>query len=106
VTARLLERTLRMPDVGDLLAMVIEVRGEGGGYRFHILDRHDRETGVSAMARTTGYTASIVAGMLARGEIEGKGLLPAERLGMDQAVAEGVLARLRERGVVVTETPL
>ena len=106
VTARLLERTLRMPEVGDLLAMVIEVRGEGGGFRFHILDRHDRETGVSAMARTTGYTASIVAGMLARGEIQGKGVMPAERLGMDQAVAEGVLARLRERGVVVTETPL
>ena len=106
VTARLLERTLRMPEVGDLLAMVIEVRGEGGGYRFHILDRHDRETGVSAMARTTGYTASIVARMLSRGEIQGKGVLPAERLGMDQTVAEGVLARLRERGVVVTETPL
>jgi lysine 6-dehydrogenase len=106
VTARLLERTLRMPDVGDLLAMVIEVRGEAEGYRFHILDRHDREAGVSAMARTTGYTASIVAGMLARGEVEGKGVLPAERLGMDRGVAEGVLARLRERGVVVTETPL
>jgi lysine 6-dehydrogenase len=106
VTARLLERTLRMLEVGDLLAMVIEVSGKGGGYRFHILDRHDRETKVSAMARTTGYTASIVAGILARGEIEGKGILPTERLGMDRAVAEDVLARLRERGIVVAETPL
>ena len=75
VTARLLERSLWKPEIGDLLAMNIEVRGEAGGketgYRLRIIDRFDHETGVTAMARTTAYTASIVAGMLAQGTIRG-----------------------------------
>ena len=110
VTARLLERSLWRTDVGDLLAMMIEVKGETdgeeAGYRYYILDRFDREKEVTAMARTTAYTASIVAGMLAEGVIEEKGVIPPERLGMDGAVAERLLSELRARGVVVEETTL
>ena len=110
VTARLLERSLWRTDIGDLLAMMIEVKGEAdgeeAGYRYYILDRFDREKGVTAMARTTAYTASIVAGMLAEGVIEEKGVIPPERLGMDGAVAERLLSELRARGVVVEETTL
>jgi len=110
VTARLLERSLWRTDIGDLLAMMIEVKGEAdgkeAGYRYYILDRFDREKGVTAMARTTAYTASIVAGMLAEGVIEEKGVIPPERLGMNEMVAERLLSELRARGVVVEETTL
>lgn len=108
LTARLLERSLWKPEVGDLLAMIVDVRGEVGseeaGYRYYILDRFHRKTGVTAMARTTGYTASIVGGMLARGEIEEKGVIPPERLGMNEAITEALLEELRTRGVLVEET--
>lgn len=108
LTARLLERSLRMPDVGDLLAMIIEVKGEAGGeeagYKYYVLDRFDREKGVTAMARTTAYTASIVAGMLAKGVIEEKGVIPPERLGMNEAVAGRLLSELKKRGVTVEES--
>jgi saccharopine dehydrogenase-like NADP-dependent oxidoreductase len=108
VTARLLERSLWMPDVGDLLAMKIEVRGEKGGkavgYEHRILDRYDHETNVSAMARTTAYTASIVAGMLARGAIEEKGVIPPERLGMDHGFVETLMSELGKRGVTIEES--
>jgi saccharopine dehydrogenase-like NADP-dependent oxidoreductase len=105
VTARLLERSLWKPEVGDLLAMNIEVRGEAegkeAGYRHRILDRFDPDTGVSAMARTTAYTASIVGGMLARGTIRDKGVLPPERMGRDPELVGTLMAELKKRGVLI-----
>ncbi len=105
VTARLLERSLWKPEVGDLLAMNIEVRGESegkeAGYRHRILDRFDPDTGVSAMARTTAYTASIVGGMLARGTIRDKGVLPPERIGRDPELVGTLMAELKKRGVLI-----
>lgn len=110
LTARLLERSLRMPDVGDLLAMIIEVSGltdgEEKGFRYRILDRFDSEKGVTAMARTTAYTASIVAGMLSKGMIDQRGVIPPERLGMKQSFTERLLSELGMRGVNVVEEPL
>ncbi len=107
-TARLLERSLWMPEVGDLLAMQITVQGtaEGKkqGYVFRVLDRYDHEGGVSAMARTTGYTAAIVAGMLAGGEIAEKGVVPPERLGMDQGFTQKLLSELKKRDIVIEES--
>ena len=108
VTARLLERSLWKPEVGDLLAMKIEVRGDSGGrdagFGYRILDRFDPDTGVSAMARTTAYTASIVAGMLARGTIKEKGVLPPERLGKDPDFVESLMTELNRRGVLIEES--
>ena len=110
LTARLLERSLRRPEVGDLLAMIVEVRGEAGGeasgYSYYVLDRFDRAGGVTAMARTTAYTASIVAGMLARGSIEEKGVIPPERIGMNEGIAEELLSELGKRGVIVEASRL
>jgi len=109
VTARLLERSLRMPEVGDILAMTVEVAGERQGaetrYRYYLLDRYDRAKGVTAMARTTGYTASIVAQKLAQGAIKERGVVPPERLGMDESLFKDILSGLRERGVQVEEAP-
>jgi lysine 6-dehydrogenase len=107
VTARLLERSLWKPEIGDLLAMRIQVSGEKEGketgYRHRVLDRYDHETDVSAMARTTAYTASIVAGMLAKGTFDVKGVIPPERLGMDTAFTETLISELKSRGVIVEE---
>jgi len=107
-TARLLERSLWMPEVGDLLAMQITVQGTAAGkqhgYVFRVLDRYDHEGGVSAMARTTGYTAAIVAGMLAKGEIGGDGVVPPERLGMDQEFTKRLLSELKKRGIAIEES--
>ena len=108
MTARLLERSLRKPEVGDLLAMIIEVNGENGGkdagYRYYILDRFDKEKGVTAMARTTAYTASSVASMLVEGIIKEKGVIPPERLGTNEDIVERLLSKLRTRGVMVEES--
>jgi lysine 6-dehydrogenase len=107
VTARLFERTLWMPEVGDLLAMRIEVSGKSGGkdktYEYRLVDYFNHETGVSAMARTTGYTAAIVAAMMAKGKIDGSGVLTPESLARNPEFTEGVIAELEKRGVQVEE---
>ena len=110
VSARLLERSLWKPEIGDLLAMNIEVIGKAGGknvgYRHRILDRFDHETGVTAMARTTAYTASIVAGMLTKGKIKGPGVIPPEILGMEKEFTETLIDQLKQRGVLIEETTI
>jgi len=110
VTARLLERNLWRPDVGDLLAMIVEVSGKAGGmetrYRYHVLDRFDKTKKVTAMARTTAYTASIIAAMLAKGKIKEKGVIPPERIGMDEKTTRALLSELKNRGVIVEESKI
>jgi saccharopine dehydrogenase-like NADP-dependent oxidoreductase len=106
--ARILEKSLRKPEVGDILAMYVEVEGERHGreatFKYHLLDRFDEESGVTAMARTTAYTASIVAQKLAGGIIKDKGVIPPERLGMDEGLFENIISDLKIRGVTVTES--
>ena len=41
----------------------------------HVIDYRDLETGFTAMNRTVGYTASIMAQMIAQGEISSRGVL-------------------------------
>ena len=55
------------------------------------------------MARTTGYTAAIVAAMLAKGKVTEKGVLVTETLAKDPVFTEGLLTELRKRGVQVEE---
>jgi len=109
LTSRLLERSLRRPEVEDILAMTVEVSGESRGrdvrFKYRVLDHYDRVKGVTAMARTTAYTASIVAGKLAQGIIKERGVVPPERLGMDGALFRDILSELGERGVRVEEAP-
>lgn len=73
-------------DEPDAVLVRVELVGrsaEGGGggrrLRYDIIDRHDPETGLSAMMRTTAFPASIVALMMARGQTTAKGALPQER---------------------------
>lgn len=104
-TARILERSLKKPEVGDLLAMKVEVEGESRGetkkFSCSLLDRFDGARGVTAMARTTGYTAAGIARMLARGMIKTKGVIPPEKVGMDASIFGGLISDLRERGIRV-----
>jgi lysine 6-dehydrogenase len=110
VSARIFERSLTKPDIGDILAMRIDVTGEKGGekkgYRYHVLEYQDHATGVSAMARTTAYTASIVAGILVDGGISKKGVVPMQMLGPDHGFVKKVFKELQKRDIEVKETEI
>jgi lysine 6-dehydrogenase len=79
----------RLPaDEPDVVLIRVEFRGrlsdstaEGtaGALRYDIIDRFDERKGLSAMMRTTAFPASIIAQMMARGEMTQKGAVPQER---------------------------
>jgi lysine 6-dehydrogenase len=69
-------------DEPDVVLIRVEFRGvaEGTSQRlsYDIIDRFDERTGLSAMMRTTAFPASIIAQMMARGDIKEKGAIPQE----------------------------
>ena len=47
--------------------------------RSQIIDRFDKENGITAMMRMTGYPASIIGQMIVRGDVGSRGVVPGER---------------------------
>jgi saccharopine dehydrogenase-like NADP-dependent oxidoreductase len=88
---------------GDLVVLRVEFAGEKGGEAtrliFDLVDVYDPRTGISAMARTTGYTCSVVSQMVGSGQIRGKGVLAPER----DIPFEPFFQELASRGIKITE---
>lgn len=107
VTAKLLEKKLRRPEIPDIVVMLIEVSGVKDGKRvvhtYHMLDHYDKERQVTAMARTTAYTVSIVAQLLAEEAIKEKGVVPPEKLGMSEKLYMKFFSAINKRKISVKE---
>ncbi len=106
MTTRILFSRLKLKDgEEDLTVMRVVVAGEKDGQplvlTFDLVDRFDPETGIHSMARTTGYTATMVARALAQGLIKKKGLIAPEILGFDIEFFRFIIQGLRERGIRV-----
>jgi saccharopine dehydrogenase-like NADP-dependent oxidoreductase len=88
----------------DLGILRLEVTGTENGRRqrvvFDVLDRKDLATGLSAMSRLVGFTASIGAQLIGTGQLTKRGLL--------SPVTDGPWAplalELERRGITVTRT--
>ena len=102
-TERMLSRALVDETDTDVVLMRVEVTGTRAGepvrQLFEMIDYHDFQTGHSAMARTTGYSAAAVAYMLAAGAIQRRGVLAGEHA----LPLEEYLAAVRARGLDVRE---
>ena len=68
-------------------------------YTYDLLDQHDYATNTHSMARTTGYTATTVLRMLAKGLFYRKGICPPEYIGQKHECTEYALKRLSEMGI-------
>lgn len=82
---RLLSHCLlaNLPQDGpDLVLVRVMVEGVKDGQKqrhsYEIIDRYDEVNGLSAMMRTTAFPASIIAQMMARGEVSARGAVPQE----------------------------
>jgi lysine 6-dehydrogenase len=95
------------PGEEDLTIMRIITEGLKNGvrqrYTWDLYDRLDTVSGVHSMARTTGYTATVVARLLLKGLYTHKGISAPEFLGKDASIVKFLLDGLKERGVVYTE---
>ena len=93
----------------DITVLRVEVVGEKDGrprrYKIDMVDRYDKGSGFSSMARTTAFTGAIVARMIARGDLKAQGILTPEQVVtgplFDRLVAE--LAAVNVRFEMTTE---
>lgn len=81
------------------LEFVGKIESESRHLRYDIVDKFDEITGLSAMMRTTAFPASIIAQMIAKGDVKMRGATPQE-LAID---AEKFVAELARRNIVVQE---
>jgi lysine 6-dehydrogenase len=87
----------------DITLFRVEAMGKKGGspqrLQVEMVDHCDETLGFTSMARTTAFTAAIVARMIARGEIKAKGLLTPEQVItgplFDKLLAELAAANVR-----------
>jgi lysine 6-dehydrogenase len=108
VTARLMFPMWEMgPGEEDMSVMRVIIEGGRDGRlvrsTYSLLDRYDRETGTTSMARTTGYTCSVAARLVASGLYGREGISPPEYLGGIPEVYEALINGLRDRGIMFTE---
>ncbi|MBC7898987.1 MAG: saccharopine dehydrogenase NADP-binding domain-containing protein [Saprospiraceae bacterium] len=70
-------------DGPDYVLVRLEFVGKRNGetklFRYDIVDKQDEQTGLSAMMRTTAFPASIIAQMMARGDVLERGATPQEK---------------------------
>lgn len=100
--AKMIEDNCSYPEA-DVVILRVTALGLKGSVplmvRSQIIDRFDKENGITAMMRMTGYPTSIIAQMIARGEITERGVVPGER-----AVDKDLLrAELKQRDIVLEE---
>jgi saccharopine dehydrogenase-like NADP-dependent oxidoreductase len=104
ITSKLIFDQWRLKDgEEDVTAMQVAISGEKSGkrlrYTCHLLDRFDRDTRTTSMARTTGYTCTIVARQVARGLFARKGICPPEYIGSTQGCYEDLLEEYGKRKI-------
>ena len=109
VTAKLLQKDWKLnPGEQDLTVMKIQAEGKKGSdilrYTYDLLDYFDVKTNIHSMARTTGYTAAVVARLAASGKIDEKGIVVPEYLGKHPQIVQEILLGLKERGIEYRES--
>jgi len=92
----------------DLTVLQVVLKGKDKNkqvtYQYDLLDRFNEQTGITSMARTTGYTCTIVARQLLKGMIPNQGICPPEFLGKIPHLFEDLLLEYQERGINLIET--
>ncbi|HJW72085.1 MAG TPA: saccharopine dehydrogenase C-terminal domain-containing protein [Geothrix sp.] len=91
----------------DFTVMRVTVEGEKNGQRvrkeLNLLDRYDRATKTTSMARTTGYTCTAAVRLVAKGGFSRKGVNPPEFVGQEPGAWDFIREDLAKHGVLFTE---
>lgn len=89
-----------------IMKIVIEgIRaGEATRITWDLFDRYDPATRIHAMARTTGYTATMVCRLIRKGRFSQKGIIAPETIGREDGCMDFILNGLAERGVIYRES--
>jgi saccharopine dehydrogenase-like NADP-dependent oxidoreductase len=93
------------PGEADVTILRVEIDVDANGdmkrYVHHMIDRYDRVTDTSSMARTTGYTCTAIARLVASGRYAQVGISAPEDVGRTPGCCQLILRYLAERGVAL-----
>ncbi len=96
------------PDEGDAICQRVIVSGKKGGesaaYTYEFMDFGDKKADLSAMARTTAFPCSIVAQMIAKGQMKMPGVIHPAKIGYDEKLSDTFFKELAKRNIKITET--
>lgn len=91
------------PEEEEFTVMKVIIRGEKNGkpvvIEYNLLDRYDKTSKLSSMARTTGYTCTAAVNLVLRGMFDQKGVFPPELVGKEKKCFDFVLEYLAERNI-------
>ncbi len=86
------------------VTMAGEVDGASKQYSYTMLDTYDPASDTTSMARTTGYTCSIVTRQVVSGLFTQKGICPPEYVGRTPGCWDHLLAGYAKRNIKLVET--
>jgi saccharopine dehydrogenase-like NADP-dependent oxidoreductase len=107
-TSRILFNEWKL-DAGEeeLTVMKVRIKGEKDGVKkeivYDLYDEYDISTGITSMARTTGYTATAVANLILEDKFSGRGVFPPELIGKFEHCFDYIMKYLSERKVKYTK---
>lgn len=109
LTSRLLFDQWQMKEgEEDITVMQVVLKGKEKNkeviYQYDLMDEYDERTGITSMARTTGYTCTIVARQLLKGMVKDHGISPPEFLGRIPNLFDDLLSEYHKRGIRLVET--
>ncbi len=87
-------------DEEELTVMKVILKSNQKTIEYNLLDRYDTSTKTSSMSRTTGYTCTASANLIAKNLFAEKGVFPPELVGKHKACFDFVMNYLKERNVV------
>ncbi len=108
LTSKLLFKQWKLePGEQDLTVLQVCMTGEENGqqvkYTFDLLDYFDVASDTHSMARTTGYTCTIVARQVLSGLFSRKGICPPEYVGEEKGCYENLKTEYAKRGITISE---
>jgi len=109
LTSRLLFDQWRMTESDrDITVMQVLISGWKGQtrmeYQFDLIDHFNDQKGISSMARTTGYTCTIIARQLLNGTFTCQGICPPELIGGIPGTYPNLISEYQKRGIKIRET--
>lgn len=87
-------------DEEELTVMKVILKSAQKTIEYNLLDRYDASTKTSSMSRTTGYTCTASANLIAKKLFTEKGVFPPELVGKHKACFDFVINYLKERNVI------
>ncbi len=89
---------------GEFTVMQVVIEGVEDGrkkrYTYDLYDEYHKESDTLSMSRTTGYTATGVAGLMLDGLLKSSGVIPPEGVAVEEAGFQYLLRHLVQRGVI------